>query len=45
MQSSQTAQTGQNNRGFLLKEWDAILSSKDAKMIMVGNVDGFKYRR
>lgn len=34
-----------DNRSFLCKEWDSILSSKEAKMIMIGNIEGYKHRK
>lgn len=34
-----------NNRELLTKEWDEIYQSKDAKFILVGNIEGYKFRK
>jgi hypothetical protein len=39
-----TMQT-ENNREILVKEWNAIYSSKAAKFVLVSNVDGYRYRK
>lgn len=33
------------NLQLFKKEWNAIYQSKDSKLIMVGNVEGFKMRK
>ncbi len=33
------------NKELFKKEWNAIYQSKDSKLIMVGNVEGYKFRK
>lgn len=34
----------EESKTLLMKEWNNIYTSKDAKFILVGNVEGYKYR-
>jgi hypothetical protein len=34
----------EESKALLMKEWSQIYSSKDSKFVLVGNVEGYKYR-
>lgn len=34
----------EESKAVLMKEWGNIYSSKDSKFVLVGNVEGYKYR-
>jgi hypothetical protein len=35
----------EDSKAILLKEWNNIYTSKDAKFVMVGNVEGYKVKQ
>lgn len=34
----------EDSKSVLMKEWNNIYTSKDSKFVLVGNVEGYKYR-